>query len=160
MASIWKNYLLVCLSTKMDSIKYLNLFLIFWSFKNLTIWLVHSIPRFAWPCLIEISESVYCFYGYQHTYKKSTSNLPFFSWDIAYLSFRSTLTMPCHATLTWHVHMSQFVTSIDFYPQTKKSMWYINLFLSYYTFKNPAICLVKTILEFWILQDFGNYDKK
>ena len=28
-----------------------------------------------------------------------------------------------------------------------------------YTFKTPAICLVKTVLEFRILQDFGTCDK-
>ena len=35
-----------------------------------------------------------------------------------------------------------------------------DLFFRYYTFKNPAICLVKTILEFQVLQDFWNCDKK
>ena len=36
---------------------------------------------------------------------------------------------------------------------------YFDLFFMCYTFKTPAICLVKTVLEFRILQDFGTCDK-
>lgn len=39
--------------------------------------------------------------------------------DITDLLFRSTVTMSRHATLTWHVHTTQFVASVGFYPHTK-----------------------------------------
>ena len=104
----------------MKSISYFNLLLIFWSFKNLTIWLVYSMPRFAWPYLVEISESICCFYGYQQHKFNLKPFLFFLEILLTCLLLTSTLTMPCHTTVTWHMHKR--ISGYYGFPSTSKKL--------------------------------------
>ena len=62
-------------------------------------------------------------------------------------------TLPCHTCLTFAYELIRCF--YGFLSTYKKPTLWINLFLRYYTFKNPAIWLVKTILEFQILPEMG-----
>ena len=108
--------MLGCLSTKMESISFLNLFLTYWLFS--LICLEHDqvcLTRLIWNLRVSLQLLWLPAHRYIHTQRINLKP----TLVITDLLFRSTVTMSRHATLTWHMHTTQFVASVGFYPHTK-----------------------------------------